>query len=142
MNDSAAQASTPEDAFSALSLDVSLTVADLALSVAWYRDGLGFSVAEEHAREGKLIAVSMRAGSARILLARDDGAHGTDRVKGAGFSMQFTTTQSIDGVAERMRASGNQIAAEPADTPWGVRMMRLVDPDGFRMVVSSPRKRP
>jgi len=29
------------------------------------------------------------------------------------------------------------IDTEPVDTPWGVRMFRLRDPDGFRFAISS-----
>jgi uncharacterized glyoxalase superfamily protein PhnB len=27
--------------------------------------------------------------------------------------------------------------SEPVDTPWGVRMFRVRDPDGFRLTISS-----
>src|SRR5690606_21387468 len=42
-------------------LSASLTVKDLRGSVAWYRDVLRFEVDREHEREGRLIAVSLRA---------------------------------------------------------------------------------
>jgi len=125
--------------FIAQSLDASLTVADLARSVAWYRDVLGFAVDREHRREDRLFAVSLRAGVARILLTQDNGAKGLDRVKGEGFSLQFTTKQDIDAIAERVRAQGVVLDTEPFDA-HGVRAFRLRDPDGFRFTVSSERK--
>lgn len=122
----------------AQSLAASLTVADVRRSLAWYRDVLGFSLDREHEREGKLIAVSLRAGEVRILLTQEDGAKGVDRVKGAGFSLQITTAQDIDAIASNAKRAGAVLDSEPADA-WGVRVFRLRDPDGFRLVISSPR---
>src|SRR4051812_36502261 len=87
-------------------LSVSLTVKDLSTSLAWYHEVLGFAIDRKHEREGRLVAVSLRSGSVRILLGQDDGARGWDRVKGEGFSMQITTTQSIDAIAAGIRARG------------------------------------
>jgi uncharacterized glyoxalase superfamily protein PhnB len=126
------------DSFEATELGASLTVRDLHKSMAWYRDVLGFTVAREHEREGKLRAVSLQAGSVRVLINQDDGAKGFDRVKGEGFSLQFTTAQNVDAVANRIRNAGGTLQTEPADMPWGVRVFRLVDPDGFKLVISGP----
>ena len=120
------------------SLDASLTVADTRRSLAWYRDVLGFAVDREFERDGRLFAVSLRAGTIRILLTQDDGARGLDRVKGEGFSLQITTTQDIDALASNAKRAGAILDSEPADA-WGVRVFRLRDPDGFRLVFSSPR---
>jgi uncharacterized glyoxalase superfamily protein PhnB len=82
--------------------------------------------------------VSLQAGSVRVLINQDDGAKGFDRVKGEGFSLQFTTAQNVDAVANRIRNAGGTLQTEPADMPWGVRVFRLVDPDGFKLVISGP----
>lgn len=120
-------------------LQASLTVADIQRSLAWYRDVLGFSVTREFEREGTLRAVSLSAGSVRILLTQDDGARGTDRVKGEGFSLQLTTAQDIDALANRAMGAGATLDTSPEDA-WGVRVFRLRDPDGFKWVLSSPRE--
>lgn len=122
----------------ARSLDASLTVKDLQTSLAWYRDVLGFTVDREHARDGKLVAVSLKAGVARILIVQDDGAKGLDRVKGDGFSLQLTTAQNVDEIANRVKARGGTLDLEPTDM-FGARAFRLRDPDGFRFTISSPR---
>ena len=119
-------------------LSASLTVNDLEKSVAWYRDVLGFTIAQSHEREGKLMAVSLRAGEdVRILLAQDDGAKGLDRQKGIGFSMMITTDQNIDELAQRIADAGGGLESPPVEMPWGARMFRLRDPDGFRYTISS-----
>lgn len=129
---------TPES-FHGRTLSASLTVMDLQKSVAWYRDVLGFTIDREHERDGKLMAVSLRAGSVRILLGQDDGARGWDRVKGEGFSLQITTDQSIDEFAQRIKDAGGTLDIDPIDTPWGARVFRLRDPDGFKFTISSQR---
>jgi predicted enzyme related to lactoylglutathione lyase len=52
--------------------------------------------------------------------------------------VQFTTAQSVDDVANRIKANGGTLATEPADMPWGGRIFRLQDPDGFKFAISSP----
>jgi uncharacterized glyoxalase superfamily protein PhnB len=116
-----------------------LTVKDLDKSLAWYRDVLGFTVNQRHEREGRLVAVSLKAGSVEILIGRDDGAKGWDRVKGEGLSLQLSTTQSVDDIAARIKANGGTLVNEPTDMPWGVRVFRVQDPDGFKFVISSVR---
>jgi len=125
--------------FRARTLSASLTVKDLQKSLAWYQDVVGFTVDQKHEREGKLMGVSLKAGDVRILIGQDDGAKGWDRVKGEGFSLQITTAQNIDEVAQRIKQRGGKLATEPTDMPWGARVFRLQDPDGFKLVISSER---
>jgi uncharacterized glyoxalase superfamily protein PhnB len=125
--------------FRARSLSISLTVMDLRKSLAWYHEVVGFTVDNRYERDGALRAVALKAGDVRILLNQDDGGKGWDRVKGEGFSVQFTTAQNIDDVATRIREHGGTLESEPSDMPWGVRMFRLRDPDGFRLTISSER---
>jgi len=121
----------------ARTISASLTVKDLQKSLTWYQDVVGFTVDRKHEREGKLIAVSLKAGDVRLLITQDDGARGWDRVKGEGFSLQLTTDQNIDAIAKRITERGGSLDSEPADMPWGPRMFRLRDPDGFKLVFSS-----
>ncbi len=131
----------PDDSpsFRALSLSASLTVKDVGASMAWYRDVLGFAVDREMRREDKLMGAALSAGDVRLLVNQDDGAKGLNRTKGEGFSLMITTAQSIDDIARRIREQGGTLDTEPADMPWGARVFRLKDPDGFKLVISSPR---
>ena len=123
--------------FRGRALSAALTVKDLERSLAWYREVMGFSVDRKHEREGKLVAVSLSAGDVRVLIVQDDGAKGLDRIKGEGFSLQITTDQDIDDIARRIKELGVQLETEPVDTPWGARVFRLRDPDGFKFAISS-----
>jgi uncharacterized glyoxalase superfamily protein PhnB len=124
-------------AFQARALSASLTVNDLRKSRDWYRDVVGFTVDQEYEREGELRAVALRAGDVRILIGQDDGAKGWGRVKGEGFSLRFTTDQNVDDIASRIRERGGTLLSEPTDTPWGARVFRIQDPDGFKLTISS-----
>jgi uncharacterized glyoxalase superfamily protein PhnB len=124
--------------FRARSLAAALTVNDLTKSLAWYHEVLGFGIDRKHERDGQLIAVSIHAGDVRLLLGRDDGAKGWDRTKGEGISLQLTTDQDIDAIASGIKQRGGVLEADPVDLPWGARMFRVRDPDGFRLVISSP----
>ena len=130
---------TQPEPFRARTLSASLTVKDLGASLAWYRDVVGFAVDKQHERDGKLMAVSLEAGDVRILIGQDNGAKGWDRIKGDGFSLMITTAEDIDALAQRIKERGGTLASEPADMPWGARMFRLVDPDGFKFTISSDK---
>jgi uncharacterized glyoxalase superfamily protein PhnB len=129
------------ESFRGVALSASLTVNDLEKSLDWYRDVAGFVVDQRYEREGKLMAVSLVAGEVRVLLTQDDGGKGADRVKGAGFSMMITTEDDLDALAAAIKARGGTLENDPVDTPWGARMFRMRDPDGFRFTISSGVKR-
>jgi uncharacterized glyoxalase superfamily protein PhnB len=134
--DGATQGAEPEP-FRGRALSASLTVKDLQKSLAWYHDVVGFTIDRKYEREGKLVAVALNAGEVRLLIGQDDGAKGWDRVKGEGFSLQITTDQNVDEIASRIKGLGGVLDSEPADMPWGVRVFRLRDPDGFKLTISS-----
>jgi uncharacterized glyoxalase superfamily protein PhnB len=125
------------ESFRGRALMASLTANDLQKSLAWYRDVVGFTVDQQHEREGRLVAVSLKAGDVRLLINQDNGAKGWDRAKGEGFSLQITTAQDVDEVARRIEERGGTLESQPADMPWGARVFRVVDPDGFKLAVSS-----
>jgi uncharacterized glyoxalase superfamily protein PhnB len=126
------------DSLDGTSLEASLTVRNLDQSTRWYTDVLGFIVDRTHERDGRPVAVSLRAGAVRLLLSQDDGARGMDRAKGEGVSLQITTPDSVDSVAARIKSHGGTLDIEPTTAPWGVRIIRFRDPDGFRLTLSSP----
>ena len=132
-----AAASGVDEPLEGLDLGASLTVRDLEHSAAWYRETLGFTVDRKHERQGRLIGISLKAGTVNLLLTQDDGAKGLDRTKGEGFSLQISTTQSADSLAARAKRQGATLDTEPIDMPWGPRIFRLRDPDGFRWTISS-----
>ncbi len=119
------------------SLEASLTVANLEHSAAWYTTVLGFSEGRRFERDGRLFAVSLKAGAVRLLLTQDDGTKGADRAKGVGMSFQITTHQDADVLAAAIKAHGVSLDTEPMTAHHGARIFRVRDPDGFRFTFSS-----
>ena len=64
------------------SISPGITVNDLAASLKWYCDVVGFHVAEKFEHEGVVRGAALIAGVAQLMLSQDDGAKGQDRVKG------------------------------------------------------------
>ena len=115
----------------------SLTADDLEKSLAWYRDVIGFTVADEMRHEGQLVGVVLQAGDMSFLLAQDDFQKGRDRDKGVGFRLYCTTGQDIDAVAAGIEARGGVLDQQPQDQPWGARDFAVVDLDGFKISIST-----
>ncbi len=120
-------------------LQASLTVKDLAASVRFYTEVLGFTAERRVERDGVLRGMAMAAGEARVILNQDDGAKGWERVKGLGMSFNVTTTQDLDAMAAGIKARGGVLEVEPRTTPYGMRLFRVLDLDGFRWTISNPR---
>jgi uncharacterized glyoxalase superfamily protein PhnB len=118
-----------------------LTVNDLQASLAWYRDVLGFSLAEEYKMNDKVMGVRMQAGSVQLMLGQDDFAKGRDRVKGVALRFYFQTDQDIDTLAAAVRERGGKLIQEPTDQPWGRRDFAVVDLDGFNISITSDTRK-
>ena len=115
------------------SMSASVTVKDLQKSLHWYVNVVGFAIERKIERDGTLRAVAIKAGDVRMSLNQDDGAKGWDRIKGLGCSVSIWTNEDIDGIANHIKANGGKLDSEPVDAPWGARLFRLTDPDGFKI---------
>lgn len=127
-------------AINATNLGCSITCKDLAASIRFYRDAIGFTVGQSYENEGKVVAAIVEAGDCRIVLNQDDGKLGWDRIKGQGFYLQINVAGAadVDAAAARIKAAGGTLLSEPADQPWGARMFQFKDLDGFKLGVSYP----
>jgi len=119
------------------SVGVGLTVNDVRKSLAWYRDILGFVAGEEWRQDGALMGIEVRAGSVTIWLGQDDWKKGRDRPKGEGVRLYGRTAQDIDRLAALIKARGGVLAHEPRTEPWGERDFGLVDPDGYKLTITT-----
>lgn len=127
-------------AINATNLGCSITCKDLAASIRFYRDAIGFGVAQKFENDGKVVATVVAAGDCRLVLNQDDGKLGWDRTKGQGFYLQINVAAAadVDAAAARIKAAGGTLLSEPADQPWGARMFQFKDLDGFKLGVSFP----
>lgn len=110
------------------------SVNDLQVSLAWYRDGLGFFVGDRWEEGGKLRGVTLKAGTCEFGLSQDDFTKGRDRAKGIGFRVWCTTTQDVDGIAARLRSFGGNVVEGPGDQ-WDGYSFTAQDPDGFKITI-------
>jgi uncharacterized glyoxalase superfamily protein PhnB len=124
----------------ATNLGCSITCKDLDASIRFYRDAIGFGVAQTFENDGKVVGAVVAAGDCRIVLNQDDGKLGWDRIKGQGFYLQINVARAadVDAAAARITAAGGALLSEPADREWGVRMFQFKDLDGFKLGVSTP----
>lgn len=118
----------------------SFTVNDLAKSLSFYRDVLGFGVEEEWKDEGKVTGVSLKAGDVSFMIGQDDWKKGRDRKKGEGFRIFCLTKKNVDTLADRIVAKGGRLDSGPTDQPWGVRDITLTDPDGFKITIAAEKR--
>ena len=114
------------------SVTPTFTVNDVERSLAWYRDGLGFYVAERWEEGGRLQGAMLKAGTCEFGLSQDDFAKGRDRAKGVGFRLWCNTTQDVDAIAARLRAFGGSIVEEPGQR-YDAYGFTAQDPDGFKI---------
>lgn len=114
----------------------SVTVNDIAKSMTWYCDVLGFAVKQRWEHAGILRGAELTAGDVTVYLGQDDWKKGRDRVKGEGFRLYWYTTQNIDTLAAGIKARGGVLESEPKDE-WGTRSFNLVDPTGYKITISS-----
>lgn len=124
----------------ATNLGCSITCKDLEASIRFYRDAIGFALAQTFEHQGKVVGAVVTAGDCRIVLNQDDGKLGWDRVKGQGFYLQINVAGApdVDAAAARIKAAGGALLNEPEDRPWGARMFQFKDLDGFKLGVSAP----
>jgi catechol 2,3-dioxygenase-like lactoylglutathione lyase family enzyme len=116
------------------SISPTFTVNDVERSLAWYRDGLGFFVAERWEDGGRLKGVMLKAGACEFGLSQDDFTKGRERAKGLGFRIWCKTTQDVDAIAARLRGFGGMIIEEPGDR-WDAYSFTAQDPDGFKITI-------
>ena len=120
------------------SIQPTFTVNNIQRSMAWYRDGLGFFVAERWEDNGQLQGVMLKAGACQFGLSQDDFSKGREREKGVGFRVWCDTAQSVDAIAARLRAFGGSIVEGPGNK-WDSYSFTAQDPDGFKITIMQAR---
>lgn len=120
-----------------------LTVADIAASLAFYRDVLGFTVTSEvPGDDGRLIHGSVSHGDADLMFGPvDAGAEPSDDAPLGTAVMLYIGVDDatdLDPFFARVKATGTRVIQEPTDEPWGDRVWGVLDPDGYRLFFLAP----
>lgn len=131
-----------------------LRVADMARSLAFYVDGLGFEVVDKSDDETGVFWASLRKDAATLMISNrpsrfldffeheeghfhehDDGEvhfHGADSVHdGALNAVMFLYVDDVDAAYEELLGRGVHTVDAPADRFYGVREFLMKDPDGY-----------
>jgi len=116
-------------------------VEDLAASLAFYRDLLGFSETYRFppGEAAEFVALSLGESASLALAAVTDGqvgAHGRTIQPRVGRQFELCVyTDDVDRAVDRLRGRGATVLAEPADQPWGERIAYVADPGGHPIMI-------
>jgi lactoylglutathione lyase len=120
-----------------------LAVRDVAASIAFYRDVVGFEVEAEY--DDPPYATLALAGM-RLSLAEQ--GHASEDRPGVEMTAPLDPSQAAvvvvvevdDARAEHtaMQAAGVRLLAEPYEPPWGGCRFFCIDPDGFLVELEQP----
>lgn len=123
-----------------------LTVHDVDAALPFYRDALGLTVRGDVAANGGrwvTVASDAQPGVAVVLSTPESGRGADDAgalqellAKGSLPMIGFAT-DDLDGLFERVAASGAEVLQEPMDQPWGPRDCAFRDPSGTTVRVTA-----
>jgi catechol 2,3-dioxygenase-like lactoylglutathione lyase family enzyme len=116
-----------------------ITVNDVDEAIPFYRDGLGLEVRNDVASGGfRWVTLgSDGAQSAEIVLSvphagrsQADGDALQELLTKGSLPLLVFRTDDLDGLFERLEASGAEVLQEPVKQPWGPRDCAFRDPSG------------
>ena len=144
-----AQAPPISRAIYGMPMFATLQARDLAATVSWYTDGLGFiNLFTMPGPDGAPLLVHLRRWQFQDLLVRPARGPATpgDRpargpaTPGSTCQLSFAAVYGeLDALAERARAHAAGRVDGPADTPWNTRDLTATDPDGQVVVFTAAR---
>ena len=104
--------------------------ADMARSLAFYRDTLRLPIYREWGEEGLSgHGTVFFLGGGYLELSNHSGATPNDKLE------LWWQVRDVDDTHDEMQNAGVKVAEAPTDKPWGLREMRVRDPDGVTIVV-------
>ena len=129
---------------------ITLGVADLARSLAFYRDTLGFEVRKEVAYNGMhwiTVGPPGQPGTSIVLhppaatpgVTDDERRTIAEMMAKGTYAMIILATTDLDGAFAKLQASGADVIQEPTDQPYGVRDCAFRDPAGNHVRINELR---
>ena len=107
---------------------------DVAASIAYYRDILGFRVAFEYGEPTYYVGLCRDEVSLHVIAATE-----TSRLPGNAAPCVFV--DNVDELHEEFAARGARIPKPPQDYPYGMRDFDVIDPDGNQLTFGMESKR-
>lgn len=105
-----------------------LAVKDLPVSVAFYRDSLGFTVDLE--ADGWCF---LSRGGFRLMLGHCPDEIPAGQIKDHSY-FAYVVVEGVDALHEEFRARGLASLPAPESKPWGMREFMVTTPDGHRIM--------
>jgi uncharacterized glyoxalase superfamily protein PhnB len=103
-----------------------LPVPDVDVSLAYYRDILGFRVEGRHLGEtGEVVFGSVLQGRTNIYISKKNDP--------IAKSYCWIGVDEVDELFAALKANGARVVEEPADKPWGYRQFTLEDDTGHNL---------
>lgn len=117
---------------------VLLHPADLGQSLAFYRDTLGLPIYREWGEEGRPgHGTVFFLGGGYLELSSGSASTPTDKLE------LWWQVRDVNVAHDEMKRAAVEIVEAPVDKPWGLREMRMRDPDGvIIVVVEIPKSHP
>lgn len=121
---------------------LTLTVASVDASIAFYGGLLGLTVAHNAAPDFAMIKIAGDLGGTIGLLsidqARKEGVTESTAAQKRAVHVEFTT-DDLDGLYDKLVAKGMLFTEAPHDEPWE-RVMTAFDPDGYAVEIAQGRR--
>ena len=112
---------------------ITLGVADLERALAFYRDGLGWTLSSASV-EGDVAFIQLNGMAlalwSRRLLAEDARLPPDDGWGGVALAQNHVSQQAVDAAAATAVAAGGTLLKLPEHTDWGGYSGYVADPDG------------
>lgn len=115
-----------------------LNVQDVARSLAFWRDGLGFEVLQTYEWEGRLAWAQLGKGQVRLMLngRGGDPGHRLARERYTD-AVLCIAVDDVHALVRELRARGLEVE-DPEAQDYGLDEVVLRDPDGYDLALSSP----
>ena len=126
-----------------------LTVNDVDEALGFYRDALGLTVLNDvSAGDGRWVTIGAdtQPGVAIVLSpphagrSKDDGEAMTELLVKGSLPMIGFSTDDVDGLFDKVVATGAEVLQEPMDQPWGPRDCAFRDPSGNTVRITASSK--
>lgn len=115
-----------------------LNVADIEVSLAFWRDLIGFEVTTRFEHEGRLAFANLRSGEVEVMLnARGGDPAGRKARPHYTEAVIYLGVPSVHALVADLRAKGFA-APEPERQDYGLDEVVVRDPDGYEIAFTSP----
>jgi glyoxylase I family protein len=120
-----------------------LQVFDMAKSMAFYRDVIGFEIVNTNTPKPPFDWVLLKLGDVELMLNtafenhQRPTAFDPARVKGHGDTGLYFGCPDVDAAFEQLRAHGVQVE-KPRIAPYGMKQLDVIDPDGYQLTFQWP----